>query len=239
MAATLCAAELPLKTVQSALEQWVSTRQLIARTRADWASDKSLLEQNRALLQRELDGLREQLARVDTNQAAVASQREMLRALQAGYIEALEAVRSRVGTLETGVRRLEPLFPPALRSTVQPLLNRLPSDPASTNTALLPRVATLVTLLNEVDKFNAALSVAEETRPGPDGGELAVDVLYAGLGQAWFVSKSGTFAGVGMPEANGWQWTVRNELAPAISRAIRMYRNELPAEFVALPVRLP
>ncbi len=238
MAVLASAAESPLTAARSALEEWVQVRKTLARTRAEWAADKDLLEQSRALLQRELDGLREQLARVETNQASVAGQREALRTLQAGYQEALHAVRARVGALETAVRRLEPVFPPALRAAVQPLLNRLPADPASTNVALLPRVAALISLLNEVDKFNAALTVVEETRPGPDGREIVVDVLYAGLGQAWFVSKSGTVAGVGMPTPDGWKWTFRDELAPAVSRALRMYRNELPAEFVSLPVLL-
>lgn len=234
----VCAAETTLAATRTALEEWVRARQTIARTRADWAADKALIEQSTALLERELAGLREQLTRVETNQTAIATQRESLLTTQARYLEALEAVRGRLAGLERGLRQLEPVFPPALRVSVQPLLNRLPRDPAATNVALVPRVATLITLLNEVDKFNNTISVVEETRTGPDGREVAVEVLYAGLGQAWFVSKSGTFAGVGVPEETGWRWTPRNELAPAVSRAIRMYRNEIPAEFVPLPVQL-
>lgn len=100
-----------------------------------------------------------------------------------------------------------------MKTTVQPPLNRLPSNPAATNVALLPRALALITILNEVDKFHGAYTVAEETRPGPDGRQLAVQVLYAGLAQAWFVNTSGDFAGTGVPTPNGWQWTPRNELA--------------------------
>lgn len=233
------AAESPLLSARATLEEWVQVRKTLAQTRADWAADKAALEQTAALLERELTGLREQSARVETNQAAVAALRQTLLALQAQYEAGLEAVRARLVELEAGVRRLEPLFPPALKTTVQPLLNRLPSNPAATNVALLPRALALITILNEVDKFHGAYTVAEETRPGPDGRQLAVQVLYAGLAQAWFVNKTGDFAGTGVPTLNGWQWTPRNELAPAITRAIQMYRNEQPAEFVALPAQLP
>lgn len=233
------AAETPVAAARKVLEQWVQARKTLAATRADWAADKATMEQMTALLERELAGIREQAAQAQTNHASLEAQRQALAAEQSLYLTALEAVRAQVVDLEVQVRRLEPLFPPALKNTVQPLLNRLPADPAATQAALLPRVQALVTLLNEVDKFHATFSVAEETRPGPGGRELAVEVLYAGLGQAWFVNKAGDFAGVGVPTADGWQWTPRPEIAPAVARAIQMYRNERPAEFVSLPVQVP
>ncbi len=236
----LCvAAETPLATAQSALEQWVQTRKTIAQTRADWQADRALLEQTLAMLERELDQVRTQHATVETNHAAIMAQRAELEALKQRYLAATQMVRARVAELEARVRRLEPVFPPPLRATIQPLLHRLPPEPPATNAPLTPRVLALVTLLNEVDKFQNAFSVAEETRPGPDGREHAVQVLYAGLGQAWFVNKTENFAGVGVPGPDGWQWTRRDDLAPEVARAIRRYRNELPADFSRLPVQLP
>lgn len=236
--AVLSAAELPLNTARSVIEEWVQVRKTLAITQADWIADKMVLEQTLAMLDRELAGLREQLARVETNQAAVAEQRQTLLAQQAQYQAGLDAVRTRVEELEAGVRRIEPFLPPLLKSTVQPLLNRLPTNPTATNVALVPRVLALITLLNEVDKFQSTFTVTEETRPGPDGRELAVQVLYAGLAQAWFVNKKGDFAGVGVPTSSGWRWTTRPELAPAITRAIQIYRKEHPPQFVPLPVQL-
>lgn len=232
-------AESAITAAKTAFEQWVQTRKTISQTRADWQADKALLEQTLALLERELAQVREQQAGVETNHAAVMAQRAELEALRARYQAGTATVRTRVADLEARVRRLEPVFPPALRASVQPLLNRLPADTANTHAPLVPRVLALVTLLNEVDKFQNAFSVAEETRPGPDGREYAVQVLYAGLGQAWFVNQAETFAGMGVPGPNGWQWTVRNELASEVARAIRRYRNELPADFSTLPAQLP
>lgn len=234
----IAAAEVGLDAVRSPLEQWVQTRQVIARTRADWTRDQEALARTTALYERELASVREQAARFTTNSAFLVEQRAAAAAELTRYQNALDTARSRVGDLELRIKHLAPVFPDVLLATVQPLLNRLPADPATTNVAIVPRVQTVVTLLNELDKFNAAVITTEETRPGPDGRPVAVTVVYLGLGQAWFVNPTGDFAGVGVPGASGWEWTVRNDLAPAIADALRMYRNEVPAAFVAIPARI-
>lgn len=227
-----------LESVRTPLEQWVQARQTIAKTRADWARDKETLAQSLALLERELSAVRDQTAKLDTNLTVVAEQRTAATVERERYQAAVEVARTRVGELETRVKKLAAVFPPVLLTTVQPLLNRFPADPAATNVAIVPRVQALVTLLNEVDKFNAAVTTTEETRSTPDGRAIAVTVVYLGLGQAWFVNQAGDFAGTGVPGPSGWEWTVRNDLAPQLASALKMYRNEIPAEFVALPVQI-
>jgi hypothetical protein len=227
-----------LGDVRGPLEQWVQVRQTLARTRADWLRDKEMLGQSLALLQRELATVRDQSAKLDTNFTVLAEQRAAATVERDRYQAAVEVARSRLGELEARLKKLAAIFPPVLLTTVQPLLNRFPADPAATNVALVPRVQALVTLLNEVDKFNAAVTTTEETRTTTDGRAIAVTVVYLGLGQAWFVNQAGDFAGTGVPGPSGWEWTVRNELAPQLTTALKMYRNELPAEFVALPVQI-
>jgi hypothetical protein len=55
------------------------------------------------------------------------------------------------------------------------------------------------------------------------------------LGGAYFVNDAGDFAGTGTPGANGWDWTVRPDIAPAVREVIRIYRAERTARFVGLP----
>jgi hypothetical protein len=227
-----------LGDVRGPLEQWVQARQTIARTRADWLRDKEMLGQSLALLQRELASVRDQTAKLDTNLTLVAEQRAAATLERGRYQAAVEVARSRLGELEARLKKLARVFPPVLMTTVQPLLNRFPADPAATNVAIVPRVQALVTLLNEVDKFDAKVTTIEETRATPDGRAIAVTVVYLGLGQAWFVNQAGDCAGTGVPGPDGWEWTVRNELAPQLTSALKMYRNELPAEFLALPVQI-
>jgi hypothetical protein len=233
------AGESALGATRTALEQWVQTHQLLSRTRADWAKDKDLLEQSLALFRRELQALDEQVTRLGTNQVAMAGERAAAQAQEARFHTALDGVRGPLTRIEGRIKALEPVFPPVLLTTIQPVLNRLPTTPNPTNVTVAARLQAVLTLLSEVDKFNGTLTLAEETRPGPQGKTVAVDVLYAGLGQAWFVDKTASFAGVGVPGSKGWNWTPRPELAAAVARALRVYRNELPAAFVALPLELP
>jgi hypothetical protein len=58
------------------------------------------------------------------------------------------------------------------------------------------------------------------------------------LGAAYFVNDAGDFAGIGSAGANGWDWTIKPELASSVREAIQIYRNERPARFVALPATI-
>lgn len=227
-----------LDDVRNPLEQWVAARKAIAKTRADWARDRETLLQATAMYERELTTLTEQISRVGTNSALLAEQHSKVVEEKARYQAGIEVARARIGAIETRMKQLARVFPPILRDTVQPLLNRLPADALTTNVAFVQRVQNLVTLLNEVEKFNATVTVTEETRADPDNRPVAVTVVYCGLGQGWFVDKTGSFAGFGTPGRGGWKWTVNNDIGPSIVAAIRMYRNELPAAFVKLPVQI-
>jgi hypothetical protein len=118
------------------------------------------------------------------------------------------------------------------------LLKRIPSDSAAAKAGPVERMQNVVGILSEVDKFNGAISVVSEIRRNPAGAEVQVETLYIGLGHAFFVDKTGDYAGVGVPAADGWQWTPRSELAGRIQKTIAIYNNSLPAAFVSLPVAI-
>jgi hypothetical protein len=65
-----------------------------------------------------------------------------------------------------------------------------------------------------------------------------VQVLYLGLGQAYYADQGGTFAGAGVAGTEGWDWTVNAELGPTIRKVIDIYENERSAEFVPVPVNI-
>lgn len=228
----------PVTAARATLEQWVQTRQLISQTRSDWQADKELLEQSIRMFERELQSLTDQLANVSTNRTRADEERDAALAQQRELTAALERARELAGALEGRVRALAPAFPPPLLEKVQPLLNRIPSDPAATRPGPVERLQNLVGLLNEVDKFNAAVTVVSEVQKNPAGAEVQVETIYVGLAQAYFVDKAGQYAGVGTPSRQGWQWTERPELAEPVRKAIAIYKNAAPAAFVALPVQI-
>lgn len=229
-------AEDALTETRSALERWMQTRQLISKTRADWQADKELLEQTTSLYERELKSLEEAMGKVVTNNTQVAKEMAEAEALKATSEAALERARQTATELEKAVKQLVPRLPAPLQDLTRKDLARMPADPKSTRMLAAERIQVVVGLLNEFDKFNNAVNVFSEKRRNPRGEEVAVQSLYVGLGAAYFVNDTADFAGVGVPGKEGWQWTVRPELAPAIQDAIKIYRNERPARFVTLPV---
>jgi hypothetical protein len=118
------------------------------------------------------------------------------------------------------------------------LIKRIPSDPATTKASGLERLQNVVGIVNEVDKFNAAVTVVSEVQKNPSDAEVQVETMYVGLAQAYFVDKAGDYAGVGLPSGQGWQWMPKNELAGKIQKSIAMYKNAAPADFVSLPVQI-
>jgi len=227
-----------LATTRSTLEQWVQTRQLISKTRSDWDADKETLAQTTTLYERELKSIAEQMSKVSTNNAQVEKERLTATASQSELEAAAEQARTLVAGLEKRVQELAPSFPPPLAEKLSSSLKRIPADPTNTKMSGIERMQNVVGILNEVDKFNAAVTVVSEVQKNSSGAEVQVETLYLGLAQAYFVDKAGEYAGVGTPSTTGWQWTPNNALASKIQKTISMYKNATPADFVSLPVQI-
>ena len=96
----------------------------------------------------------------------------------------------------------------------------------------------VVAMLNEADRFNSAITLAIEVRKDAEGKDRQVQALYLGLGHAYYADQGGSFAGVGVPGAEGWMWEVKPELGSTIRKVIDIYENERSAEFVPVPVNI-
>jgi hypothetical protein len=234
----LARAETSLTETRSTLEKWVESRQLISQTRAGWQTEKETIDQTIQLFERELKSLNEQLSTVSTNSTQVESERTVALAEQTELVNAADALKRVATGLEQKLTVLAPLFPQPLAEKIQPLLKRIPADPAVTKMSGVERMQNLVGILNEVDKFNSAVTVVSEIQKSPSGAEVQVETIYLGLAQAYFVDKSGAYSGIGLPGTKGWEWTARNELATKIQKSIAIYKNAEPAAFVNLPVQI-
>lgn len=232
------AAEAKVADVRSAVEQWVQAQQVISKTKADWQAEKELLLQTKALFERELKSIEEQIARTTSTNSVAEAERTEADAELAHLNQGLTRATALVAELETEARSLLPLLPPPLMTTVQPILNRFPTDSLSTRAPVIERMQNVVSLLNEIDKFNNAVTVVNEKRPDAKGEQVSVDTLYLGLGAAWYVDGTGDVAGIGAPGDGGWQWTLKPEVASQVRDAIAMYRSQKTARFVGLPVTI-
>lgn len=228
----------PLIEARQLISEWVRARQLLASTESDWESHKEMLEQTRVLFEREHASILEQMERLSTNSVKVDKERIEAEAKLAEARSGLEAMRGIVGVLEGRIRSMAIRLPQPLQQTVQPLLARLPEDPLGDRPSVPERMQTVVGFLNEVDKFNAAITVTSDRKPNDAGEQVAVDVVYLGLAVAYYVDTDGKIAGIGRPGATGWEWEPASELAAQIMEVVAVYRNQKPAVFVKLPLRV-
>jgi hypothetical protein len=228
--------ETPVNDARGNLEKWVETRQLTSKVRTDWQSDKELIEQSLALYERELKTVADKMGKISTNNVQVDKERLEAEALKKSAGESLARAREFSAQIEGKIRQFAPRLPAPLQEAIKPLLNRLPADPANTKMSAAERLQTVVGILNEMDKFNSAISLYNEKVKNDKGEEVAVETVYVGLGGAWFVNETGDFAGAGVPGPNGWTWTVQPGLADKVRLAIKIYRNEHSPGFVPLPV---
>lgn len=228
--------ENPLQAARTGVEQWVQTRQLISRTRSDWESEKEILLQTKALFERELAGVEAQIAKVSTNSTQVDRERAEAERDLKESAEALENARQVVAGVEGRIRVLSAKLPAPLLEAMQPLMAKVPEDGKASKVSPTERVQTVVSLLNEVDKFNNSFSLYSEKRKNEKGEEVSVETAYVGLGAAFFVNQTGEFAGSGSPGEKGWEWSPDASLAGPVREVVRIYRGERTATFVPLPV---
>jgi hypothetical protein len=231
-------AEDSLTGARSTIEKWVETRQLISKTRSDWQADKDTLEQTIALYERELKSIDEQMSKVSTNNTQVTKEMAEAKGLKESSTASLDRAKEFATKFEARLKEAVRQLPAPLQDIVKKDVARIPADPANTRMLAAERVQVCVGVLNELDKFNNAVNVFNEKRKNPQGEEVAVQTLFVGLGAAYFVNDTADFAGVGSPGKDGWQWTIKPELAPTVQEALKIYRNEHSARFVTLPVTI-
>ncbi len=224
--------------VRTGLEKWVETRKVISLEERDWKMSRETLGERVDLVQREIDALKakisesqQSISEADKKRAGLVQENEKLKEASAGLTESLVALEIRTRTLLKNL-------PDPIRERVKPLSQRLPENTGDTKLSFAERFQNIVGILNEVNKFNREITMTSEVRTLPDGSSAEVTALYAGIGQAYYVSADGKHAGTGTASSEGWVWTPDNRIAPQVTEAIAILKNEQVAAFVHLPVEI-
>ncbi|RMF75345.1 MAG: DUF3450 family protein [Acidobacteria bacterium] len=223
---------------RSTLAQWIETEKVIARERSEWAEAKDLLEQRIALLEGELADVEARQAEAEQGLAEVDRRGHDVRREEASLREAARGLEEALERLEPRIRSLVDRLPVPLRQKIAPLAARLPRDGAGSSLTLSQRYQNVIGVINEVDKFEQAVTVTNELRELADGSTAEVRTLYVGLGQAYYVTLDGASAGVGRPGPDGWSWSAEPAIATDVAGAIAIYENEDAPAWVTLPVRI-
>ncbi len=218
-----------LQSDRNVLKEWIGVQKTLRSTRAAWKEEKTALERHRSLLKEELALLERQLEAAEQGVEKGEGETERLAERLAGVEESRKGMLQDLERLEARLKSLFPKLPKVLQAKLEPLIAKSENaDPGH-------RFQYLVGALNEVDKFQSQLSLVPEMIL-LDGRETQVNVLYLGLAQAYYVDRQGIRAGRGLPGDDGWKWEATDGLAPAIANMMRIYGNEVPADFVILPV---
>jgi hypothetical protein len=245
VAAMVLASSLSAQTSQQVelarqkIQKWVQTRQVISKERSDWRVQKESLVSTKELLEQELKEVEEKLANLSGNESAADARRAELTEEKEGLESATSSVRNRLADLEVMVRNISKRFPEAFLQQIDPLLRRIPEDPYRPGRATVgERLPNIVGIIQAAGKFNSTLHLFRETVP-VEGLELQVDVLYWGMGIAYFVDQNNTYAGYKYPTDSGWKSQVMVEIAPQVRQIVDMYQRKNPnIEFVSLPVAI-
>lgn len=225
-----------VESTRDALDRWMQTRGMISREKAEWAIGSQVLADRAAVLEREIADMR---ARTEEARAGIAdaeAKRAELEAEKSALAEASQALASRIAGFEGRTLGLLDKCPDPIREKVEIFSQRIPLDPAQAKGSLSERFQFAIATLNEINRFHREITVTSELRELPGGGSAEVTVLYAGLGQAWYVGADGTTAGVGGEGPAGWTWRATPQAAERISRALAILQQGSAAVFVPLPL---
>jgi len=235
------AAQSNFDVARATLEKWVETRQLISKEKADWEVEKEALTDSVNLLKNELATLEQNISKAEGDTTAADAEREKLLAENEALKNAAGTVSGLVANIEARVKKVLVLLPDDLknRENMRLLANRIPARPSSTSLSLSERMQTIVVLLTEIEKFNGALNIIDETRKIPSGEMARVSTIYLGLGQGYYVDATRQYAGVLTPGPEGWVATDRNDLASLIGDVVDLYnKKKQPPQFVQIPVEI-
>lgn len=228
----------PIGETRNILDQWVETKQILSEEKSDWRLEKSILEDTQVLLQRELDRMNAAIDDLEASATAADADRAALSEEKDRQTAAASVVKANIGALETKVKAILATLPEPLVEKIKPLIRRLPNDPNNTKLSLGERVQNVVGILSQADKFNSTITLSNESREIAEGKVVQVTTLYWGLAQAYFVDNSGSYAGVGKPGADSWEWTEIEGIGPEIKRVLDIYEGIEEIQFVEIPASI-
>lgn len=227
-----------LEETRLALGKWIETQQIISKERNEWQQGKEILLGRLELVRKEVGTLAAGIQETKNGVAETEKRRAALLADKELLLKAEEQLKESVLGLEIDLRRLEKSLPEPLRARIQPLLQRMPDDPATTRISVAERYQNVIGILNEIDKASCDLAINYEVHTLADGKPSEVKVIYVGLTQAYFVSSTGE-AGIGRPTPAGWTWEPSKTIADDVSTALEILQGKQSPAFVPLPVKLP
>ncbi len=227
------------------VREWVETMRKIQEEENNWTKDNDVLKAYKEGLEKEIEDLKEEIERARTRRDGGDKQSLDKLTERNLYAEAQEELVRQLRVLEDGLAAKLPLFPAPLREqakvslAIETLQNGLQLPPEKQSQDVSQRLYNATELLAEVEKFQQQVHVHTELRKDSEGREFKMQMVYFGLAMAYGVNEDASFALTGRPEADGWKFQERKELAAGIQELVKAATDEKNASFNKLPLVIP
>lgn len=223
----------PVQEIDALTRQWTGLEHQKDELRARWRAEKPVLEQQLALLDREIMELNALLEETAAQQDDVEQRRLDLLAEQTALEEEAAAVEASLAQASLALHSLRRSLPPPLADAWTEELARL-DNPVET---VSERFRRLIELLGELDDFDAKVTLNQAVMPLDDGRDHVVTQVYLGLSHGWYVTADRRFAGAGIAGPDGWVWTPVADTAP-IARIVDILEQRVEPALVSIPLEL-
>ncbi|QTN31465.1 DUF3450 family protein [Akkermansiaceae bacterium] len=231
----------PTEELRITVRQWVDAMRQIQEEENEWSRDQEVLQNYKEGLEKEIEDLREKIADATTRKQG--SDAESLKQTQERdrFIAAKDELGKLLRGLEENMASKIPLIPAPLRAepkvsqAIEDLERDLKLPEEKRNEGVSKRLLNLINLTAEIEKFQQTVVLRQELRANSEGKEYNMQVIYLGLAAAYAVNEDGSFALMGKPDATGWKFEERKDLAEAIRSLISCTTGDQDPQFISLP----
>ena len=223
----------PVREIDALTQQWTDLEHQKDLLRADWRTQKPVLEQQLRLLEREIAELTAFLETTAAQQDEVEQRRLELLTEQTELEEEAAALDAGLAQASVVLHSLQRDLPPPLAEAWVEELARL-DNTVETSTE---RFRKLIELLGQLEDFEAKITLNEVVMTLSDGRDHVVKQVYLGMSHGWYVTADQSFAAAGRPGPNGWQWTPVTDAAP-IATIVGILEQRLDPDFVSIALEL-
>src|SRR5262245_22520963 len=223
----------PVQPIDTLTQQWTSLEHQKDLLRADWRTQKPVLEQQLRLLERESAELTTLLETTAAQQDEVEQRRLELLTEQTELEEEAAALDASLAQASVILHSLQRDLPPPLAQAWVDELARLDNNVATST----DRFRKLIELLGQLEDFESKITLNEAVMTLSDGQEHVVKQVYLGLSHGWYVTADQSFAAAGKPGPDGWLWTPVTDAEP-ITNIVGILEQRLDPDFVSIALDL-
>lgn len=230
-----------LNETRTLLEEWVRTETLISEEKSQWEVEKRVLQDIAEVANRELQLLETGIAEIQAKQTEGQQAKDSLLQRREELDLLVQRLEHYLPALEQQLLERVAWFPQPLLDIISLQVDRIPkpnTTPGTEPPNFVLRAQNIAVILREADNFNSRITLDKPILELSGSKPKVYNVIYFGLGAAYFVDETGVIGGYGMPAKGGWQWKVTEKIAPHIKDAIAIYKRQIPARFIQLPIHV-